>query len=165
MADLDTNISRLIGAGVECILIGDYAAITHGAWDFPLMQSVELCAPLDFENLQRIARALEGTRPRHREHPNEIPFDVERFKTGLKNLYLMTDLGPVDFLGVVPGIGDFAIARSHSLIAHISSGSIRVLDRPTLIRSKEHAGRPRDLLVVTQLRAIEEALAKDKPSP
>ena len=145
------------------MLIGGYAAITHGA--SYVTQDVDVCAPLDFENLQRIAKALEGTHPRHREHPNEIPFEVERFKSGLKNLFLMTDLGPVDFLGVIPGVGDFAMAMSHSLIAQLPSGSLRVLDRPTLIRSKEHAGRPRDHLVVTQLRAIEEALAKDNPSP
>jgi len=162
MAELDAILSRLIDAGVECVLIGGYAAITHGA--SYVTQDVDVCAPLDFENLQRIAKALEGTHPRHRDSPNEIPFDLERHRSGLKNLYLMTDLGPVDFLGVIPGIGDYAFAKLHSLTARLTSGTMRVLDRPTLIRSKEHAGRPRDLLVVGQLRAIDEALSKSKPA-
>ena len=160
MSDLDAILSRLISAGVECVLIGGYAAITHGA--SYVTQDVDVCAPLDFENLQRIAKALEGTNPRHRDHIREIPFELERHRNGLNNLYLMTDLGPVDFLGIIPGIGDYAFAKSHSLNARLPSGSILVLDRPTLIRAKEHAGRPRDLLVVGQLRAIEEALSKDK---
>jgi hypothetical protein len=163
MAELDAILSRLIGAGVECVLIGGYAAITHGA--SYVTQDVDVCAPLDFENLQRIAKALEGTNPRHRDHPKEIPFELERHKGGLDNLYLMTDLGPVDFIGVTPGVGDYTLAKSHSLIAHLAAGDMRVLDRPTLIQSKEHAGRPRDLLVVGQLRAIEESLSKEKPSP
>lgn len=164
MAELDAILTRLINAGVECVLIGDYAAITHGAWNFPVSLCVELCAALDFENLQRIAKALEGTNPRHRDQNREIPFELERHRSGLNNLYLMTDLGPVDFLGVIPGVGDFEFAKAHSLTAHLATGNILVLDRPTLIRSKEHAGRPRDLLVVGQLRAIEESLSKEKPS-
>lgn len=164
MSELDTNLFRLIGAGAECVLIGDFAAIVHGSWNIPLTDCMELCAPLDFENLQRIAKALEGTNPRHREQIRETPFELERHRSGLKNLYLMTDLGPVDFLGVIPGVGDFAFAKSHSLTAHLAAGDMRVLDRPTLIQSKEHAGRPRDLLVVGQLRAIEESLSKDKPT-
>jgi hypothetical protein len=163
MSDLDAILSRLISAGVECVLIGGYAAITHGA--SYVTQDVDVCAPLDFENLQRIAKALEGTNPRHREHIREIPFELERHRSGLKNLYLMTDLGPVDFLGVIPGVGDFAFAKAHSLTAHLAAGKMRVLDRPTLIQSKEHAGRPRDLLVVGQLRAIDESLSRDTPTP
>lgn len=160
MAELDAILSRLISAGVECVLIGGYAAITHGA--SYVTQDVDVCAPLDFENLQRIAKALEGTNPRHRDQIRDIPFDLERHRSGLNNLYLMTDLGPVDFLGLIPGVGDFAFAKAHSLTAHLAVGDMRVLDRPTLIQSKEHAGRPRDLLVVGQLRAIEESLSKDK---
>ena len=116
-------------------------------------------------NPRRIAKALEGTNPRHRDQIREIPFELERHRSGLKNLYLMTDLGPVDFLGVIPGIGDCAFAKSHSLVARLTSGNILVLDRPTLIRAKEHAGRPGDLLVVGQLRAIDEALSKKQPKP
>ena len=162
MAELDAILSRLISAGVECVLIGGYAAITHGA--SYVTQDVDVCAPLDFENLQRIAKALEGTNPRHRDQIRDIPFELERHRSGLNNLYLMTDLGPVDFLGIIPGVGDFAFAKAHSLTAHLTAGDMRVLDRPTLIQSKEHAGRPRDLLVVGQLRAIEESLSKDKPT-
>ena len=163
MSELDAILTRLIAAEVECVLIGGYAAIAHGA--SYVTQDVDVCAPLDFANLQRIAKAMEGTNPRHREHPAEIPFNLERHHSGLKNLYLMTDLGPVDFLGTVPGIGDYAFAKAHSVIARLPFGNIRILDRATLIRSKEHAGRPRDLLVVGQLRAIDEALPKDKPQP
>src|SRR5256885_620754 len=129
MSDLDAILSRLISAGVECVLIGGYAAITHGA--SYVTQDVDVCAPLDFENLQRIAKALDGTNPRHREHIREIPFELERHRSGLKNLYLMTDLGPVGFLGVIPGVGDYALAKSHSLTARLPYGSILVLDRPT----------------------------------
>jgi hypothetical protein len=162
MAELDAIISKRIGAGVECVLIGGYAAISHGVSH--VTQLVEVCAPLDFENLKRIARALEGTNPRHRDKIREIPFELERHRSGLNNLCLMTDLGPVDFLGVIPGVGDFAFAKAHSLTAHLAAGDMRVLDRPTLIQSKEHAGRPRDLLVVGQLRSIEGSLSKEKPS-
>ncbi len=161
MIELDAIISRLIGAGVECVLIGGYAAITHGV--SYVTQDVDVCAPLDFENLQRIWKALEGTHPRHRDHPKEIPFELERHSGGLNNLYLMTDLGPVDFLGLIPGIGDYAFARAHSVTARLPFGNIQVLDRATLIRAKMHAGRPRDQLVVGQLRAIDEALSKNKP--
>ncbi len=162
MAELDAILLRLISAGVECVLIGGYAAIAHGV--SYVTQDVDVCAPLDFENLERIAKALEGTRPRHRDHPAELPFELERHRGGVNNLYLMTDLGPVDFLGVIPGIGDYEFAKSHSVTARLPSGSILVLDRPTLIQAKERAGRPRDLLVVRQLRAIDEAIPKSKPT-
>lgn len=163
MSDLNAILSRLIASEIECVLIGGYAAIVHGV--SYVTHDVDVCAPLNFENLQRITKALEGTNPRHREHPAEIPFNLERHRSGVNALYLMTDLGPIDFLRVIPGIGDYAFAKAHSVTAHLPFGNIRILDRATLIRSKEHAGRPRDHLVVGQLRAIDEALAKDKPQP
>lgn len=163
MSELNAILSRLIVAEVECVLIGGYAAIVHGVSD--VTHVVDVCAQLDFENLRRLAKALDGTNPRHREHPGEIPFNLERHRSGVNALYLMTDLGPIDFLRVIPGIGDYAFAKAHSVIAHLPFGNIRILDRATLIRSKEYEGRPRDHLVVGQLRAIDEALSKGKPQP
>jgi hypothetical protein len=76
-----------------------------------------------------------------------------------KNLYLKTDLGIVDCLGEVLGVGGYDEALSHSIVLNLPIGPCRVLDIDTLIKAKEAMGRPHDLVTVQHLKAVR-ALAK-----
>ena len=156
MPDLEQLLERLVRHEVEFVIVGGYAAMIHGAGQITF--DVDVCGPLDLANLTRIHAAVADLHPYHRMTPQEIPFVLsEGFDRGLKNLYLKTDLGQIDCLGSLPEVGDFAFARAHSIAMKLPFGECRLLDIPTLIHVKTLVGRPKDLLVSTQLRAILDA--------
>ncbi len=74
----------------------------------------------------------------------------------------MTDLGPLDCLGEVIAVGDYNAVLEQSEAAEFPFGICPVLKIDSLIRAKEAIGRPQDMLVVTQLRAIQEKIALRK---
>lgn len=78
--------------------------------------------------------------------------------TRLKNLYLETDLGILDCLSEVAGLGDFDAVYRQSTSIESSAGRFRILSLAGLIRAKEAMDRPHDRLTVTQLKAIQERL-------
>ncbi|OYW73293.1 MAG: hypothetical protein B7Z37_22095 [Verrucomicrobia bacterium 12-59-8] len=75
----------------------------------------------------------------------------------LKNLYIKTDLGVIDCLGSVLGVGDYGEVLQHSLEIELPVGKLRILDLDTLIQAKEAMGRPHDLLTVQYLKAVRQA--------
>lgn len=161
MPDLVKILARLVEHRVEFVLVGGYAALSHGSTYMTV--DVDVCAPCemaDLENLSRLHAALADLHPRHRMVPDQRPFifpprNLE--ETGC--IYLKTDLGQLDVLGRIE-IGDYAFLREHSTMLELPFGPCQVLDCPTLIRSKKTTARPKDLLVAQQLAAILEARQK-----
>jgi hypothetical protein len=80
-------------------------------------------------------------------------FDGPTIQRGL-NFTLTTDLGDIDLLGEVAGIGGFDVALPHSIQLRVFERDLAVLDLPTLIRSKRAAGRPKDLEAIAELEAL-----------
>jgi len=74
----------------------------------------------------------------------------------LKNLYLQTDLGKLDCLGEVSGIGSYDEVLKRSVLAEFPYGHFRFLNLDALIASKEAAGRDKDLYALKLLRGIKE---------
>jgi len=117
---------------------------------------MDVCAPLDDANLDRLIKALDGLHPTWRFRPDKVfAFDnAERFR-GFKNVYLTTDLGILDILGELPGIGSFESLAGRTTDMNVGDGLLcRVLDIDTLIAAKRAAGRQKDLLNVRHLEAI-----------
>ena len=155
MNDLATMLARLSQGGVEFVLVGGYAAVTHGV--SLVTQDVDVCCRFSQENLLRLQAALAGLHPRHRMTPQKLPLQLtDELCAGLKNLYLETDLCALDCLSEVAGVGGFDAVLEHSLEIALPGGKFRVLDLDRLIEAKEAMNRPHDRLTVTQLRAIQE---------
>ena len=153
MSHLEQLLGRLIRHDVEFVLVGGYAAMLYGV--SLVTRDVDVCAPFTLENLQKIYKALAELHPYHRETPQQIPFVMpDDFRRKLRNLYLATDDGPVDFLGEVLGVGDFEKVLASSVITNTPAGQFRILNIDTLIIAKEAAGRDRDKIAVLQLRGI-----------
>ncbi len=139
---------------VEFVLIGGLAAVVHGA---PLVtRDVDICIPFTKANLLRLEKALAGLNPFHRQTPKRIPFSVAAdFQRGLKNLYLRCDLGVLDCLGEVLGLGNYREVKRCSIRIELPVGACRVLSLPALIRAKEAAGRTQDKLALLHLKRIQ----------
>jgi hypothetical protein len=153
---------RLQKSGLEFVVIGGVCAVYHGV---PIATfDLEICCPFGVENISKLEAAISDLHPCHRLTPNKLPLELSRVAfPDLKNLCLQTDLGKLDCLSEVAGIGDFNAVRSRSVLAGLSYGKFRFLDMDALITAKEAVGRERDLVAVRSLLAIRERKAGRKP--
>jgi predicted nucleotidyltransferase len=71
-----------------------------------------------------------------------------------RNLYLDTDLGRLDCLSRVEGIGGYEQVRQSSERIEVEGMPFRVLSLDSLITAKQAMNRPRDREAVRQLQAI-----------
>jgi hypothetical protein len=116
---------------------------------------VDICCRFSEANLIRIQTALAGLHPVHRSRP-DLPFVLLPGQCeSLKNLYLKTDLGVVDCLSEILGVGDFESVLNQSIELKLPFGSCRILTLDALIRAKEAMNRQHDRVTVRQLKEIQ----------
>jgi len=148
-------LTRLRASGLEFVIIGGVCVVYHGA--LLATFDLDICCPFGEENLRRIESAVADLHPFHRLTANKLPLELSRSAYGeLKNLYLETDLGRLDCLSEVLGVGDFEAVLKRSILASFSYGQFRFLDLDALIASKNATGRERDVATVRSLLAIKE---------
>jgi hypothetical protein len=148
-------IPKLREGGVQFVIIGGVAALVHGAERST--QDLDVVAPMDLENLQRLIRCLEEFHPKFLTRPDlPIVTPENRNLLGINNLYLLTDIGQLDVLGLVQGVGDYAEVLKRSIEADFGEeiGRCKVIDLDGLIEAKRTAGRPKDKPAVAELEVI-----------
>lgn len=161
MDDLSSLLARLIQNQVDFVIVGGYAAVAHGC--SLVTMDVDICCDFSAPNLMRLQHALADAHPIHRLTPQRLPLNlIPETCSGLKNLYLDTDLGQLDCLNSVLGIGAFSIVRQRSVVIDLPWGPCRILSLDALIEAKQALDRPRDQEAVLQLSAIRE-LQRRKP--
>jgi hypothetical protein len=152
MQNLSELTRRLIASHVEFVLVGGFAAVAHGVT--LVTRDVDVCCRFSEANLMRIQMALADLHPVHRSRP-DLPLQLTPEQcSGLKNLYLKTDLGVLDCLGEVLGVGSFEDVLHHSVEVELPWGKCCIIDIQTLIRAKEAMNREHDRITVTQLKEI-----------
>jgi hypothetical protein len=153
MAQLDEMLERLTRSRFEFVLVGAFAAIVHGA--SVMTRDVDVCAPFNVENLYRLREAIGDLHPWHRTTPQRLPLELNDSTIAeLRNLYLGTDIGPLDVLGEIVAVGDYQTVLSNSVVVKFQFGDVRVMDIDALIATKSHLMRLQDKLVLPQLAAI-----------
>jgi hypothetical protein len=156
VTDFETLLQRLVGGGVEFIVIGGFAATAHG--------SAHVTVDLDIvyrrspDNIRRLADALAPLAPYLRGAPPGLPFrfDPPTIAQGL-NFTLTTAAGDLDALGEATGAGTYEALLPRSEVRTLFGMDVRFVDLETLIRLKRAAGRPKDLERLAELEAILEA--------
>jgi hypothetical protein len=112
--------------------------------------------------LQKLASALAPFHPRLRDLPPELPFVWDEATLRNRTIFtLRTDLGTIDLLAEVAGVGTYEEASANAVMADAFGRRVALLDLPTLINSKRAAGRPQDLLDIAVLESILEATEPD----
>ena len=146
-------LRRLIEQNVEFVVIGGVCGVLHGVALVTL--DLDICCRFSRDNLRRIETAVKDLHPRHRLTANKLPLELtDELCDSLKNVYLTTDLGTLDCLGEVSGLGDYEQVLRHSITHQMSFGRFRILSLDALITAKEAAGREKDLYAARLLRAI-----------
>ena len=153
MTDIVGLVRALADAGVECIIAGGVAANVLG--------SARTTVDLDVvyrrtpDNIQRLVAALAPLHPYLRDAPPGLPFtfDPSTVDRGL-NFTLATDLGALDLFGELTGGGAYDDLIDDSLAMPDLGASLRCLSLERLIATKRAAGRPKDLVALSELEAL-----------
>jgi predicted nucleotidyltransferase len=146
-------LKKLNDAEVEYVIIGGVAAILHGSPRTTL--DVDVCAVLTEPNLTRIVSMLRGLNPRFRMRPDKLPMPEEPARLqGFRNLNLDTDLGTIDFLTEVTGVGTYENVLAHSELMEVAGMPCRILTLDALIAAKRAANRIKDRVALFELEAI-----------
>ncbi len=154
---MTSQLERLIGVlsdgRVEYVVIGGVAALAHGS-ALPTYD-LDVCYRRDAENIGRLCDALQPFRPRLRGAPADLPFvlDLATVLTGL-NFTLATEIGDLDLLGEVAGLGEFPEVAAVSEEVDLYGRQVKVLSLEGLIRSKEATGRAKDQVYLAELEAL-----------
>lgn len=152
MQNLSELTCRLISAKVEFVLVGGFAAVAHGVT--LVTRDVDICCRFSETNLMRIHEAVADLHPVHFPR-TDLPLALTpELCAELKYLYLKTDLGKLDCLSDVLGVGDFDHVVKHSIELELPIGKCRVLDLDTLVAAKEAMGRDHDRITVNHLKEI-----------
>ena len=167
MAQNDQELlTRLQQNSVDFVVIGGVCCIFHGV---PLATfDLHICCPFDEQTLYRIQAAVRDLHPRHRLAANKLPLELTpNLASRLKNLYLQTDLGILDCLGEVSGIGNYQQALMRSVEGQLAYGRFKFLNLDAIIDAKQSAGREQDVTALRYLRPIRERLKQNpkKPQP
>jgi len=145
---------------VNYCLVGGFAAMAHGS--HLVTTDVDVACSMKPENLEKLFHAVAPYQPKHRMAKPPTPFTIEDARShAWRNVYLRTDLGQLDCLGEVKGIGDFDEIMKSCVELEMETFQLKVISLDALIEAKEAMGRPRDLENVRILRAIRERQSRD----
>ena len=154
--ELGRAIAILCDSGVDFIVIWGVAAVLHGSavvtFDLDILYSRA------DKNIRRLAEALAAFHPRPRGFPPGLPFVWD--EATLRNsmvLTLTTDLGDVDLLAEVAGVGSYEAAKPRSITIKAYGHGFLILDLRDLLRAKRAAGRDKDRIGIPELESLLEA--------
>jgi predicted nucleotidyltransferase len=156
MMNFEALVQALVDAGVEFVIIGGWSAILQGS--AYTTEDLDICFARTSENLRRLARALASYHPRPAGMPKDLPFvwDEVTMRNGTV-FTLDTDVGRIDLLAEVSGVGTFDDMKSTAVNTEAFERRVRVLDLKSLIKAKRAAGREKDLRILPELEALLEA--------
>jgi predicted nucleotidyltransferase len=157
VSDLQLLLQRLADTGIEFVLVGGYAAVLHGS--SMVTRDLDVCAVLSPAAIEKLRDAFRDAHPVHRlAMPRRSFLEDPEPGVALANLYLGTDLGALDVLGSITGVGDFARVTRDAVEIELFGRRIRAISLEDLISAKEVLGRDKDLIAAKELRAIREKL-------
>jgi hypothetical protein len=136
---------------VKYVVIGAFAAIAQQA-PIPATRDIDFAPGTSKDNLVRLSAALHelGARIRTDAAPEGLTFDHDGASLARADVWnLVCDLGEFDLSfhpsGIDRGYDELA-RRSHLVV--VDGVEVPVADLDDVIRSKEAAGRPKDLQVL-----------------
>jgi predicted nucleotidyltransferase len=153
MDEIAQGLKLLAEYRVDCVIVGGVAGWAHGSSQATF--DVDVCYSREATNLKRLIQALRSVRATLRGAPKNLPFilDEETLKRGL-NFTFATEIGDLDLLGEVRGVGVYDDCLKDSMRTEIFGHPFSVLSLKKLIDAKRAAGRNKDLMALPELEAL-----------
>jgi hypothetical protein len=151
---------------VKFVVIGAFAAIAQRA-PIPATRDIDLTPDSSLENLTRLSAALKelGARIRTDAVDGGLPFDHDGRSLAASPVWnLICAFGEFDLSftpsGIAGGYEELAL-RAHRM--RVDAVDVMVADLSDVIRSKEAAGRPKDLRVLPILYRFDRQRREGNP--
>jgi len=138
MKNLNDLLEVLLKSKIDFVLIGGYAGVVHGS--SVVTQDIDICAVLTPDNIQKLRACLKDYNPSHRMTQ--------------KKLYIETNIGVVDVIGDVSGVGSFEEVKKGAIEIKLYGYKCKVISIDDLIKCKETLKRPKDLIVAEELKSV-----------
>ena len=153
MNDQLNLLQHLTRAKIDFVIVGGFAGVVHGCTY--VTQDIDICCVFAPTTLLALQEALTELHPVHRMTPGRRPLVLTTENaTQFNNLYLDTDLGRIDCLSEIAGLGDYGQVKQDSELIDVEGMRLRVLTLDALIKTKQAMNRPRDKEILLQLQAI-----------
>jgi hypothetical protein len=151
--------ARLSEAGFAYVVIGGIAAQAHGSAQFT--GDADICYATDPDNLEKLGKVLVELDARLRGVAEDVPFIPDgRTLRRAQVLTLETVYGQLDVLAAPDGVPGYAALAEHALDVEWAGTRIRFASLEHLIAMTRAAGRPKDLIAVEELEAIQRLLSE-----
>lgn len=161
--DFFNLLERLVKAGVDFVIVGGFAGVMHGCTY--ITQDIDICCDFSPANILALQKAISDLHPVHRMTPKRKKLELaEKNCKQFKNLYLDTDLGQLDCVSFIDGLGDYQKVSLAGELVKMRDTKLRVLSLNALIKAKKAMNRPRDKQVLLQLEAIKKLKKQTKRS-
>jgi hypothetical protein len=149
---------------VRCVLIGGFGARLHGSPT--LTNDLDVCYDREPENLEALAAALTELHVRLRGAPEGLPFrlDAKALAAG-GDFTFVTDAGVLDILAYPSGVQGYGELERTAVPMDLDGLTVRVASIDDLIRMKQAAGRPKDLIEVEVLGALRDEIDAGPDAP
>lgn len=158
-------IAKLAEHSVEYVMIGGLAAALHGSE--LVTGDMDITPAFGSINLTRLSAALRDLNARIRgaDVPEGLPFSHDSRSLADAGIWnLVTDAGDLDISFVPSGTQGFADLARDAIAIDILGHPTRVASLADIIRSKEAAGRPKDLAALPMLRRLLDELERRRPN-
>jgi hypothetical protein len=151
--DLRALLTPLVRHGVDFILVGGMAGISHGS-SYP-SYDLDVVYARDHSNIARLVDALREIGVRLRGAPADLSFllDAKTIENG-SNFAFVTPYGDFDILGHADGMPSYKELRDAAPVREILGLDVRVASIDHLIAMKRAANRPKDRLMVEEYIVI-----------
>ena len=153
-------IVALVTDEIRFVVIGGVAATIQGSARFT--NDIDFCYDASPDNVERLASRFARWNAYLRGVERGLPFvmDARAFRI-TPVMTLTTDVGDIDVMDVVPGVGRYEDAIKKSDKVAIGRVEFHSLNLDALIDSKRAVRRPKDVEQLIELEALR-ALRRDR---
>lgn len=152
-----TMLARLVEGGVDFVIVGGYAMVVHGS--AAITRDLDICYSTDQTNLDRLGATLLDLEAGLSGVAEDVPFVPDgRTLRHTQILTLVTSAGRLDLLRAPDGAPGYDALAERAFRVELDGMTIKVASLEDLIAMKRAAGRPKDLLAVEELEAIQRIL-------
>lgn len=153
MQKLHTLLKLLIHSPLDFVLVGGFAAVLHGCNQ--TTRDIDICILYSPEQVDLLRSLLKPYHPRHRTNESRPSFlETPKELSQKQDFHLITDLGPLDIISRIKGVGDYLDILKNSEEMELYGGACRVISIEDLVKSKKSLGGHKDLATVQELEAI-----------
>jgi hypothetical protein len=151
--EVERLLGPLVAHGVDFVLIGGQAGISHGS-SYP-SYDLDVLYARGRDNVERLVAALEEIGVRLRGAPMDLPFvlDAKTIESGA-NFTFVTPYGDLDVLADAAGMPSYDELKLAAVDREVFGHVVKIASIDHLIAMKRAAGRTKDKLMVEEYIVI-----------